>query len=134
MSVNLFAVTNPLYLQSNRFNDITVVILRDSASTAPARIATTAELDSAKETTLAGFGNNDTASTKGIGIKREVEVDIIALRRSPQYHLSSAESHYGFHSKVEFVAGGEGHDSCNGDSGGPAYISVEAAKQWSPEF
>jgi endonuclease G len=98
-----------------------------SNSSCCARLATLAHafgLNAATETTLVGFGNNDTASTKGFGIKREVDVEFVALRRSPQDNLSPEEAKLGFDSGLEFVAGGEGHDSCNGDSGGPAYIRV----------
>ena len=35
-----------------------------------------------------------------------------------------AEEVLGFEGDLEFVAGGAGFDSCNGDSGGPAYIDV----------
>jgi endonuclease G len=85
-------------------------------------MATTAELSAATETTLVGFGNSDPSSTNGFGIKREVGVDFVALRRAAQDNLGPEETKYGFEAAVEFVAGGEGHDSCNGDSGGPAYI------------
>src|SRR5207253_5511293 len=118
------AVTNPEYLQSHRLNDITVLVLRKSATTPPASVAGVADLVAARTTTLVGFGNNDPASSKGFGIKREVEVDIVALRRAAGDDLDDDETRYGFESDLELVAGGEGHDSCNGDSGGPAYIKV----------
>jgi endonuclease G len=43
--------------------------------------------------------------------------------------LDKFEKKYGFESDYEFVAGGEGYDSCNGDSGGPAYIIVDGQRK-----
>ncbi len=123
------AVTNPGYLQTNRFNDITVIILGQPAKTTPVAIASASDIAGAQSTTLVGFGNSDTASMKGFGIKREVDVDFISVRRSASDDLHAAENQYGFDSALEFVAGGEGHDSCNGDSGGPAYINVGGARK-----
>ncbi len=62
----------------------------------------------------------------GFGIKREVVVQMNAVRKTDEEDLSAAESTLGFNSFTEFVAGrkGSGMDSCNGDSGGPAYIFV----------
>jgi endonuclease G len=61
-------------------------------------------------------------STRGFGIKREVEVRITHLRRNQHDDLDDAEAELGFESDLEFTAGGGGFDSCDGDSGGPAYI------------
>jgi secreted trypsin-like serine protease len=109
----------------NKINDIAVVILQTEATkTKPVEIATNDDMRQAIKTTLVGFGNNDILSTIGFGIKREVEVDITHLRRSSDENFNDAEFQFGFESDLEFIAGGEGYDSCNGDSGGPAYIEV----------
>jgi endonuclease G len=92
-------------------------------------IATEQELQGAAETTLVGFGNGDVLSTRGFGIKREVTVPITHLRRRPADDLNAAEEELDFESDLEFVAGGGGFDSCNGDSGGPAYITVGAERK-----
>lgn len=119
-------VVHPNY---NRINDISVVVLQQAANTQPVEIATTQEISEATDTTLVGFGNNDILSTVGFGLKREVEVPITFLRRSAGDDLNEAEFRFGFESDSEFVAGGEGFDSCNGDSGGPAYIGVNGVRK-----
>lgn len=103
-------------------NDIGVIVLRENAQTPPVPIATTGELSAVQRTRLVGFGNDDVFSTRGFGIKREVEVRITHLRRNQHDDLDDAEVELGFESDLEFTAGGGGFDSCNGDSGGPAYI------------
>jgi V8-like Glu-specific endopeptidase len=65
---------------------------------------------SGREVTLVGYGEDPEieALNKGIGLKREVTTTI---RRFSDRGL-------------EFYAGGMQQDSCNGDSGGPAFIRV----------
>jgi endonuclease G len=104
-------------------HDMSVIILRTASQVAPARMATTQELQQAQETTLVGFGNDNVLSTRGFGIKREVKVALTGLQR-PGVNLDDLEGEIGFESDLEFVAGGAGFDSCNGDSGGPAYIDA----------
>lgn len=117
-------VPHPGYLQSQRLDDICVLVLRKPARTAPVPMASTQELCAANLCKLAGFGNNDIYSTRGFGIKRAVEVSISHVRRTPEDVLDNDEVTLGFESDTEFVAGGKGFDSCNGDSGGPAYIRL----------
>lgn len=113
---------HPTYTQTKQVSDMTVVILRTAAVTVPASVATTAELVKATSVTLVGFGNEDVNSTKGFGVKREVEVDITNIRRAAGDDLDADEHRLGFESDLEFVAGGKGFDTCNGDSGGPVYL------------
>ncbi|HET6581930.1 MAG TPA: S1 family peptidase [Nannocystaceae bacterium] len=63
-----------------------------------------------REVTLVGYGEDPEieALNKGIGVKREVTTTV---RRFSDRGL-------------EFYAGGMHRDSCNGDSGGPAFIRV----------
>lgn len=122
-------VVHPLYRQTQLHGDMTVVILRRDSSVTPVPVATTAELQAAEETLLVGFGNSDVHSTKGFGRKRKVEVDITHIRRSAGDHMEEVEESLGFDADIEFVAGGEGYDSCNGDSGGPAYVTVLGRKK-----
>lgn len=104
-------------------HDIAVMILRNDATVAPVRLATTAETLAAQNTNLVGFGNDDVLSTRGFGTKREVTVPITGLAQAG-VDMDALEREFGFESDLEFVAGGAGFDSCNGDSGGPAYIDV----------
>jgi endonuclease G len=122
-------IVNPLWKQGVNCNDIAVLVLRREARVRPVPPATATELAGSSETTLVGFGNNDLNSTKGFGIQREVAVDILHVRRGPADDLDAAEQTLGFESDCEFVAGGSGYDSCNGDSGGPAYITVGGTRR-----
>jgi endonuclease G len=119
-------VVNPRYQQTRQVSDMTVVILRNAATTATARLAETEELAASHKLTLVGFGNEDVNSTKGFGIKRRVDVDITSIRRNATDELDDDEHRYGYESDLEFVAGGSGFDTCNGDSGGPVYIQTAA--------
>ena len=110
---------------STRLNDMAVLILQsDAVSAKPVALVKPAELNAANEVTLVGFGNDDLNSTRGFGIKRQVTVGITAIRRAPSDNLDQEELRLGFESDLEFTAGGGGYDTCNGDSGGPAYVMV----------
>lgn len=122
-----FAKVHPDY--SGFINDIAILTLRHDAKTPPVALATAAEINAAETVTLAGFGRDDIYSTRGFGIKRKVEVPMVAVRRAPADDLDELEQLYGFESDIEFVAGGDGYDSCNGDSGGPAYILVNGVRK-----
>jgi secreted trypsin-like serine protease len=121
--------THPGYIETQEVHDITVMILAKDANTQPVPIATTADLAPASDVILVGFGNSDFNSTVGFGLKRQVSVPFDSLRRSPGDDLHADEAKFGFDSKLEFVAGGGGRDSCNGDSGGPAYIVASGARK-----
>jgi endonuclease G len=91
-----------------------VLILQNDAPVPHVPIATTADFNAAQITTLVGFGRSEVGS----GVKREVNVNI-----DRPTDINEAETRLRFESDLEFIAGGRGFDSCNGDSGGPAYIS-----------
>ena len=111
--------------------DVAVLILQKQAPVAPIARASSAELEKARGIHLVGFGNDNPAGTMGFGIKREVAVNMNVIRRSPNEDLSEPEARLGFNSATEFVAGrkGSGKDSCNGDSGGPAYVGAGPDKR-----
>jgi secreted trypsin-like serine protease len=73
-------------------------------------------LEGAGTVRLAGYGNTDVFSSGGYGIRRMVDVP-----------LASDDPKYGADVTTEFVAGAPflDRDSCNGDSGGPAYVHAQ---------
>jgi endonuclease G len=123
------AVVHPRYLgEPLSENDINVLILDAPAAVPPAPLATAAQLAAAETIHLVGFGYNDGNLRTGFGVKREVDVPMGPIKRSDADNLAQFEALTGFHADYEFVAGrkGLGRDSCNGDSGGPAYIDTGA--------
>lgn len=120
---------HPRYHPGLAGRDISVLILREDSRVPPVPMATTEEISAATRTTLVGFGNDDVLSTIGFGTQRVVRVPITNVRRSPEENLNEAEIELGFESDMEFTAGGDGFDSCNGDSGGPAYIIVNEERR-----
>ncbi|MER8786007.1 DNA/RNA non-specific endonuclease [Mesorhizobium sp. M1006] len=108
-------------------NDITVVILDAPALVPPAPFATPAEIGAAAAFEIVGFGYNDPMRPLGLGTKRRVTIDLPAIMApTPGEALGGLPAMLGFNPDYEFVAGRKmlGKDSCNGDSGGPAYVSV----------
>ena len=93
----------------------------------PRPLALVDHLRSASEVELVGFGYNDPNLPNGFGIKRQVRGPLLPMKLTPNDDLGDLPAELGFHADYEFVAGrkGLGLDTCNGDSGGPAYISSE---------
>ena len=98
-------------------DDLTLLILEESIDNVkPRPIAQGAEVDDAASLELAGFGKTE---TNGVGKKFVVEVTVASTSCS-----ADDATGFGCHQNKEIVAGGNGHDSCNGDSGGPAYVKT----------
>jgi endonuclease G len=120
-------VVHPGYVPEPRSdNDITVLILDAPALKPPVPLALPAEIAAAAGFDIVGFGYNDPTRPLGFGTKRRVTIQMPAvMERTPGEDLGQLPATLGFHS-YEFVAGRKmlGKDSCNGDSGGPAYIQV----------
>ncbi len=123
------AVRHSDYGKGGRHNDLTVLILErdvDSAKATPREIAPAGVIDKTFYVRVAGFGNTDVMSTRGYGIRRMVDVPIATAdcARNPGAHPG-----YGCDEGLELVAGAPflDKDSCNGDSGGPAYVLYEGA-------
>jgi secreted trypsin-like serine protease len=113
------AVAHPGYRPPGGVNDLAVLILSEEAEVRPRGIADATALRAAATVRLAGYGNTDALSSGGYGRRRIVDVPI-----------ASTDPKYGADQQTEFVAGAPflDRDSCNGDSGGPAY--VQAGDDW----
>ncbi len=113
------AVRHPEYDDDTLANDLSVLILAEDAEVTPRAIASEDALDGAQAVRLAGYGNTDVDSMGGYGIRRMVDVP-----------LAGTDPAFGANAETEFVAGAPflDRDSCNGDSGGPAY--VKSGEQW----
>jgi secreted trypsin-like serine protease len=113
------AQSHPEYGPPNLTHDIAVLILSKDAECTPRPIADANMLEKATSVRLAGYGNTDVFSSGGFGIRRMVDVP-----------LASPKRRYGADPDTEFVAGAPflDRDSCNGDSGGPAY--VQSKQHW----
>jgi endonuclease G len=107
-------------------NDINVLILDTPAGIPPAPLASSDQLRTATEVQLVGFGYNDPSLPLGFGTKRQVMAPLLPMKIDSSDDLGNLPSQLGFNAEYEFVAGrkGLGRDSCNGDSGGPAYLAV----------
>ena len=112
---------NPLTLK----NDLAILILESGVAIDPRAIATSAEIDLATDVRAVGFGRTNFSGTVGYGHKREVDLPIAASLCS-----ANGVDRYGCHLGLELVAGEPflDRDTCNGDSGGPAYVWVY--NQW----
>jgi secreted trypsin-like serine protease len=113
------SIRNPGFNHNTLTDDLTILILDESVTdVTPRAIAQGAELDDAFSLQLAGFGLTESG---GLGRKFIVEVTIATPTCS-----SDVSGGFGCHENKEIVAGGNGHDSCNGDSGGPAYVKTDS--------
>ncbi|WP_437935158.1 S1 family peptidase [Sorangium sp. So ce341] len=118
---------HPHYQPATHANDISLLVLASASRTEPTPIATREEILVAGLVTLVGFGYNDPVRPVGFGTKRKVTESISALPRPPsEDEPRPEEATHGFDARAEFVAGRKflGRDTCNGDSGGPAYVAT----------
>jgi len=113
------AELHPEYKRRNPAYDLCVLILEDDFPIEPRRMADLGMLQAATSVRLAGYGHTDVDGSTGYGLRRMVDVP-----------LASNDRKYGGDPAVEFVAGAPflDRDSCNGDSGGPAYVQADG--QW----
>jgi len=107
-------MSNPGYKPPRDQDDIAVLVLEDDVKGVhPRAIATAALLAKARSVRVVGYGYTDTGGSTGYGIRRLVDVP-----------LAGNPKKFGADPRTEFVAGAPflDKDSCNGDSGGPAYV------------
>lgn len=107
-------------------HDIALLILADDAQTAPVAIASNIEVDAEDNVRLVGFGYEHPTESVGFGTKRKVDVPLTNLEGLSGAEIGELEFVHGYDSEYELHAGRKalGKDSCNGDSGGPAYVSA----------
>lgn len=107
------AQSHPEYKRLRPTSDLCVLILEQDVEIEPRVLARVDMLQAASSIRLAGYGHTDTDGSTGYGRRRVVDVP-----------LASNDPKYGADRETEFVAGAPflDRDSCNGDSGGPAYV------------
>jgi endonuclease G len=126
------SIPHPQYDSLSGSHDLAVLILERDADgevkaltsksgkvVVPIReLATKTEIDGASYVEVVGFGVT-TLLLQQSGIKTKVQLPIASVACT-----DSGSDKYGCNNGSELVAGGNGYDSCHGDSGGPAYVPV----------
>ncbi|MEE2752275.1 MAG: trypsin-like serine protease, partial [Myxococcota bacterium] len=101
--------------------DLTLVELSEPAIAQPAPIARSCALEHLKDgatVELVGFGATDVWGT--------IATHVLMEARTTITDADCSRTDAGCHSRIqpggEFIAGGDGVDTCTGDSGGPAFL------------
>jgi len=106
--------------------DLMLLILDRPCSVQAVSLASTDDLLISKQCEVIGFGYRDDTEPESFGIKRKAMVPILldSIQELAAEVLPRLAKEKGFDPRKEFVAGRDkfGHDSCRGDSGGPALL------------
>jgi secreted trypsin-like serine protease len=108
--------------------DLAVMILQRESTAPPIKLATTSEIGRAGELTLAGFGA-DREERLGLKVRRAIRVPMGFFSAEALPTLPDAIASIRFNPELEFLAGAEDRGPSFGDSGGPAYISVNGERK-----
>jgi secreted trypsin-like serine protease len=130
-----------LSLQRHPINDLSLLILKDPVpdNVTIRSVATEEQLYKSYQVTLVGFGTDTSNGSQGFGVKREVDVPIVTY----DGWQGDGNAPFGCDVGLEFVASSleifrprmpaprtnsehkaspQRKDTCEGDSGGPAYV------------
>ena len=113
------------YPQASTTFDLALLVLDEPATTAPTPLmlgCATAWLEEGAQAQVVGFGNTEPDGGGATTRLHEVEVPIL----DPDCEEAAADCNPSVMPDGELIAGGEGRDSCIGDSGGPLYL-------WGPQ-
>jgi secreted trypsin-like serine protease len=120
-------VTHEAYAGKGAY-DLAAMLLRRESTVQPIRLATTSEIGSAVDVTLAGFGA-DREARLGLSVLRAIKVPMGFFSASSLPTLPDAVASIRFNPELEFLAGTEDRGPSFGDSGGPAYVSVNGERK-----
>jgi hypothetical protein len=110
--------------------DVGVLFLNQPAPVQPRKFAHDSLIDAAAVARAVGFGRTENPIAEPIGIKRRVDVPVTSIACKGTVKTTDGvftdTTYYGCSAGQELVAGAPSldKDSCNGDSGGPLFVTA----------